>query len=114
MVSLKQYIDEMGPSARAHAARIASVEATEVLQLHVASLFAGDRGRVLTSLGQFRRKPYRNIEGDATDEYRVSVHVNQLKHIVLEACAFGASLAKIEASIDCDSMESSKPLLTRL
>lgn len=114
MVSLKEYIDEMGPSARAHAARIASVEATEVLQLHVASLFAGDRGRVLTSLGQFRRKPYRNVENDTADEQRVSVHVNQLKHIVLEACAFGASLAKIEASIDCESIESSKPLLTRL
>jgi hypothetical protein len=114
MVSLKEYIDEMGPSARAHAARIASVEATEVLQLHVASLFAGDRGRVLTSLGQFRRKPHRNGGNDTADEQRVSVHVNQLKHIVLEACAFGATLAKIEASIDCESIESSKPLLTRL
>ena len=34
--------------------------------------------------------------------------------VVLEACAFGATLAKIEASIDCESIEASKPLLTRL
>lgn len=114
IVTLKQYIDEMGPAARAHAARFASVEAAEVLQLHVSLLFAGDRDGVLTSLGQFRRKPHRHLDDNVPDE-RVTVHVNQLKHIVLEACAFGAALAKTESFIDAQSNGSdSKPLLTRL
>lgn len=114
MVTLKQYIDEMGPAARAHAARFASVEAAEVLQLHVSLLFAGDRDGVLTSLGQFRRKPHRRTHDDEPDE-RVTVHVNQLKHIVLEACAFGSALATMESFIDAQSNGSdSKPLLTRL
>ena len=114
LITLKQYVDEMGPQARAHAARFASVEAAEVLQLHVSLLFAGDRDGVLTSLGQYRRKPHRSVDDDTTDEH-ITVHVNQLKHIVLEACAFGASLAKTERSIDAEtgSLES-KPLLTRI
>ena len=45
MVSLKEYIDAMGPSARANAARIASVEAAEVLQLHVSNLFTNECSR---------------------------------------------------------------------
>jgi hypothetical protein len=114
MVSLKEYIDAMGPSARAHAARIASVEAAEVLQLHVSNLFNGDCSRGMTSLGGFRRKPSRSSDGTPDD--RFSVHVHQLKHIVIEACAFGAALARTERAIDeaYGLDPATKPLLTRL
>jgi hypothetical protein len=133
VVNLKQYIDAMGPQARAQAARIVSIEANEVLQLHVSSLFVGDSGRVLTSLGQFRRKhPHRasssfssflsssttttatpSIPTADDEDDLVSLHVNQLKHIVLEACAFGAALAKTECAIDSEFGVDAPPLLTR-
>ena len=114
MVSLKEYIDAMGPSARANAARIASVEAAEVLQLHVSNLFTNECSRGMTSLGGFRRKPSRSSDGTPDD--RFSVHVHQLKHIVIEACAFGAALARTEQAIDeAHGLDpASKPLLTRL
>lgn len=101
LINLKEYIDEMGPQARAQAARISSVEANDVLQMHVSSLFDGDVGRALTSSGQFRRKNRTNCStGHCIVEERVAIHLNQLKHLILEACAFGAALAKTEHSID--------------
>lgn len=111
LINLKEYIDEMGPQARAQAARISSVEANDVLQMHVSSLFDGDVGHALTSSGQFRRKHRTNCStGHCIVEERVAIHLNQLKHLILEACAFGAALAKTEHSIDNKFDE---PLLTR-
>jgi len=114
LVNLKEYIDEMGPQARAQAARISSVEANDVLQMHVSSLFDGDVGRALTSSGQFRRKNRTNCStGHCIVEERVAIHLNQLKHLILEACAFGAALAKTEHSIDNKFGNFDAPLLTR-
>lgn len=111
LINLKEYIDEMGPQARAQAARISSVEANDVLQMHVSSLFDGNVGHALTSSGQFRRKHRTNCStGHCVVEERVAIHLNQLKHLILEACAFGAALAKTEHSIDNKFDE---PLLTR-
>ena len=115
LINLKEYIDEMGPQARAQAARISSVEANDVLQMHVSSLFDGDVGRALTSSGQFRRKNRTNCStGHCIVEERVAIHLNQLKHLILEACAFGAALAKTEHSIDHKFGKNfDAPLLTR-
>lgn len=114
LINLKDYIDEMGPQARAQAARISSVEANDVLQMHVSSLFDGDVGRALTSSGQFRRKHRTNCStGHCIVEERVAIHLNQLKHLILEACAFGAALAKTEHSIDHKFGNFDAPLLTR-
>lgn len=114
LINLKDYIDEMGPQARAQAARISSVEANDVLQMHVSSLFDGDVGRALTSSGQFRRKNRTNCStGHCIVEERVAIHLNQLKHLILEACAFGAALAKTEHSIDHKFGNFDAPLLTR-
>jgi len=114
LINLKEYIDEMGPQARAQAARISSVEANDVLQMHVSSLFDGDVGRALTSSGQFRRKNRTNCStGHCIVEERVAIHLNQLKHLILEACAFGAALAKTEHSIDHKFGNFDAPLLTR-
>ena len=114
LINLKEYIDEMGPQARAQAARISSVEANDVLQMHVSSLFDGDVGHALTSSGQFRRKHRTNCStGHCIVEERVAIHLNQLKHLILEACAFGAALAKTEHSIDDKFGNFDSPLLTR-
>ena len=77
-------------------------------------LLAACGGKFKWSLGGFRRKPSRSSDGTPDD--RFSVHVHQLKHIVIEACAFGAALARTEQAIDeAHGLDpASKPLLTRL
>ena len=97
MVSLKEYIDAMGPSARANAARIASVEAAEVLQLHVSNLFTQRVRSRIARLGGFRRNAPIARGRSPTIDFPCT---HQLKHIVIEACAFGAALARTEQAID--------------
>jgi|Transcript_1756 hypothetical protein len=103
-LTLKQYVDQMGPAARARTAQIASVEASEVLRRHVSLLFAGDRYSVMaTSLpARDARRSTLGNDDEHFDDY-IAIHMDQLKHTVLEASAFGTALADVERDIDCSS-----------
>lgn len=101
-LTLKQYVDQMGPSARARAAQIASVEASEVLKRHVSLLFATDRySAMATSFATHDSRSGADDDSNEPVEERITIHMDQLKHTVLEASAFGATLANVERDIDC-------------
>ena len=127
--SFKAYIESLDPEVRARAARIESAEARGALERHVEALFGAqasnsnelsERMRELellitktsTRRALSKNEYGRNRESDDDDETdarlrtsyfeieTMEMTLDNLKHLVIEACAFGGELAVAEDRFD--------------